>query len=304
MKVNIKQDKSIYSINIKDGIFIWKHQLWLKSRRLLRLGKRIAIYMKNLYPVYLFALIFVILIIPVGIKLEKYTTWESGIWDMRFFLLTSLFITLFSIIYTSEVKRHEILKRQNDMYNDFLYECEVFIQSLCQSIGFYYSDQIFTTDKHSEAFTQELNKFSQLPYSYGSQNILQRLPKYMNEKTYFVLSSERFEFHIYEIYNYLGKDPIIGYKEYGDRRRFLDLIPHLNNERLIIQNIQNSQFKSEIIEFLNSELFWNIFYALASLRRPWRWDYERNQLIRRILVMKGKIISDTYDYTNHWLLKI
>lgn len=298
MRVKIRQDKSVYSINIHDGVTIWRHQIWLKSRRILRLLKRIITYMRRLSVVFIIALIFIVVIIPAGIKLEKYDSWVNGFWDMRFFLLTSIFITLFSTIYASESKRHEILIRQNNMYNDFLYECDLFIASLCEIVGFEYSDSIFITEKHSLIFLDILKNNEHNCNDFVS--LSRNRHELFDRKLYFLSILRRFEVHVKEIYSYVTNEKIIGYCEYKDRRRFIDIFPQLFNVQIAINNATDEDLIKEITEFLHSSIFWDIYYALASMRRPWRWDFARNQEIRQLLIIKGEMIKGFYDFTRLW----
>lgn len=85
-------------------------------KRILRFGKRIIWYMKDIIPIIMCGIIFELIVIPIGLFLNKYKSWIDGIWDLRTFLLTSVLIAIVLKIYSSESERHKSLTKQYEIY--------------------------------------------------------------------------------------------------------------------------------------------------------------------------------------------
>lgn len=96
-------------------------------KRILRFGKRIIWYMKDIIPIIMCGIIFELIVIPIGLFLNKYKSWIDGIWDLRTFLLTSVLIAIVLKIYSSESERHKSLTKQYEVYESFKYASQRFV---------------------------------------------------------------------------------------------------------------------------------------------------------------------------------
>lgn len=130
--MKIKCYESIYKTDIKTGLFIVGQTFWLKKQRLLRCGKRIFRYVMQQWIVLLCAIFFTLLTVPIGIEIGKYLTWIDGVWDLKLFYLTSIFIVSLTSIINSEKARHETLVSQYNTYSSLIFESENFIHNFCK----------------------------------------------------------------------------------------------------------------------------------------------------------------------------
>src|SRR5699024_6647751 len=149
--------KSIYKINFKDGLCVFKHVLWLFTRRWLRLLKRIAIRSKVVFLVGVIAIIVSMLtIIPFGYSINEYNSFYDVLWDMRLFLLTSFFIVLANLNINEEKKRREGLQSLFNTYTSFMYDTEDYIKEILKLINLFYQENIYLTEESYEKFEKLL----------------------------------------------------------------------------------------------------------------------------------------------------
>ena len=115
--------------------------------------------MKKYIPIILCVTLFEVIIIPIGIQLEKYESWIDGFWDLRNFMLTSLMIATVIGIIDSESKRHKVLLKQYETYERFKYNSEQFVCSLCEVANFQSDMNIFLSEKNFDMFYQKLIEY-------------------------------------------------------------------------------------------------------------------------------------------------
>ena len=106
------------------------------SKAYFKVWKKISCLFEKIYPIILCVTLFEVIIIPIGIQLEKYESWIDGFWDLRNFMLTSLMIATVIGIIDSESKRHKVLLKQYETYERFKYNSEQFVCSLCEVANF------------------------------------------------------------------------------------------------------------------------------------------------------------------------
>lgn len=140
----------------KNCIELIIQKLQLRVRRTLRFGKRLVVYLKKYIPIILCVTLFEVIIIPIGIQLEKYESWIDGFWDLRNFMLTSLMIATVIGIIDSESKRHKVLLKQYETYERFKYNSEQFVCSLCEVANFQSDMNIFCQKKILICFIKNL----------------------------------------------------------------------------------------------------------------------------------------------------
>ena len=138
VKIFVIYKKSIYKINISDGIFIIRQTLWLLRRRVLRFIKRVLLRSTNIIIVLLCAVLFSLLIVPIGLHLEKYNNWYETFWDLRIFFLTSVLIVFVTTNMNEEKKRREGLGNQYFTYSSFMSVSESYIKDLLTLINMAY----------------------------------------------------------------------------------------------------------------------------------------------------------------------
>lgn len=154
--VYVKYQNAIYKINVKDGLFIISQQLWLFFRRFLRLSKRIVYRSTDTFIVIITAILFSSIIIPIGLFINEYEKWYDAIWDMRTFILTSVFVVLVSSNINAERERRQSLYKQFDNYSAIITSTEFYISDLFSIMGLGYERNIFLTDNHIDDFKDTL----------------------------------------------------------------------------------------------------------------------------------------------------
>lgn len=270
MKIKYKND--IYQVNIKDYLLIKKEQAILTIKRLWRYFKRVYSSMQSLFIIFVFTLIYLIVIYLIGKLNYKYSTFLDAIWEFKEYFLSTFIIT-FAIDFSSkEQQRHKNLINQQYMAEDVVEKSNEIIRTLLKFIGYEYQEDIFLTENHRKYLEDILTHFKCSSTIKVQQVEIEELRITINEMTNLLqLVCQGIKQNQYIISNY---DEISGIDLCNNIRQTLNtVINEINKES------KNEQLKKEIMEL--SE---NLLFVCGLLRRPWRWDYNRDQKIRKILL--------------------
>lgn len=282
-----------YKINIKDGKFILSQQLWLITRRFLRFFKRIALRSTNTIIVIICAILFAFIIIPIGLFLDEYDNWYDAIWDMRTFLLTSVFVVLISTNINAEKERRRTLNTQFETYTMFVFRTESYIEDLLLLTGSEFAKDIFLTERHFDDFNVDLASLKQKEYlsqtKFEKKEIIELIS--LHQK-YLMSVNNTLDFIYYFDNLELHKDTM--------RQSIEDGLSTIEKEMLILKHASESYTYGELIEYVTNSLNYQSS-IIAELRRPWRWDHNRNMEIRNRLFTKGKPVTDIFDSNEYWL---
>ena len=295
--INIIYKRATYVINIKEGIHIVLNEMWLINRRFLRLGKRLLNYSKFIFLILFCLVIFTLGVIPLGLIFHKYTNWYDGIWDLRMFFLTSIVVVYVTTVINNEKKRKNILINQFNIYLELKFIAEGYLGVLCKNIGFTYDEDILLTSIHCDTFLEKMQGY-QIETSHECfDDSFDEIPSYITKKDIFIMYSNRLLKVLREYKSYVSLDTIIGFDSYT-KERFDSCINKIENEIYITDKINIENFEYELKSYIYS-MTYPIFLVLVEMRKPWRWDYERNKKIRNILREKAICIKE-YDKTNYW----
>ncbi len=298
--MKVRYNRCWYEINTKDAFWILGQELWLANRRLLRGFKRIFIYSKQLWIVVFSAIVFSAAILILGFSLEKYDTLYDGLWDIKLFFFSSIFIVLFGNIVSSETRRRQLLKIQHLKYISFLFESDQYIISLCRIGGFEYESDIFLTEEHLNRFTEVLESHIRL----GSMVKVDSnyLPKHMDEKIFMKSICDSYFNKLQEIKNYMNSGDLVGSDNYYARSYIDYPLDEIRSEKIIIDSLTDTELEREALGFAN-HISALLIHVIPQLRRPWRWDFARNQNIRRLLKNKGVHIGREFDRNEYWQIE-
>lgn len=293
LKIIVPYKKSLYKINIVDGIFIFHQIIWLLVRRGLRLLKRVFSRSLNIVVVVICGILFSLLVIPLGISIDKYNTWYDGLWDLRTFILTSVLIVFVNNNISEEKGRNEALQKQYFTYHSFMFDTEKYIEDLLDAAGCSYQvSSIFLTENKLELFKRELAVLpcSEFALNRHSFNHIEINLVSLNKKQINYLSN---------LLNYINVTDKLVFNKNSCRQWILEAINTIENENLKIKNYENHYEPDDIKNFINKCLV-DYIYIIAELRRPWRWDHHRNMKIREKLLYKGKIVKGIDGSNSYW----
>ncbi|NLE04272.1 MAG: hypothetical protein GX638_05640 [Crenarchaeota archaeon] len=83
-------------------------------------------------------------------------------------------------------------------------------------------------------------------------------------------------------------------------RSYIDYpLNEIRNERIIVDSFNVTELERQSLEFAN-HISGLLIHVIPQLRRPWRWDFERNQSIRQRLRNKGEHIGGEFDWNKYW----
>lgn len=266
----------------KNCIELIIQKLQLRVRRTLRFGKRLVVYLKKYIPIILCATFFEVIIIPIGIQLEKYESWIDGFWDLRNFMLTSLMIATVIGIIDSESKRHKVLLKQYETYERLKYKSEQFVCSLCEVANFQSDMNIFLSEKNFDMFYQKLIEYMEQDLPKIQQKVIsdiflnystKELSRELAIKMYF----EQYSRALNNVNYALLTNEFIGPIEHAIEQ--IDSIHNeLQMERLLIEEQKSCYTDIQLLKFVDG-ISRVIYPAIADLRHPWRWDIGKNNKI-------------------------
>ena len=302
-KIKVKYKTGTYSINSFYGLVIMIYQLKLLVRRSLRFAKRIVIYSYPILLVVLCFIIYLIIITPIGIITNKYNNLFDSFWDSKQFLFSSIIIVFITNIITSEKKRHKTLEWQFSFYLNTKYLFNDFIEKFinCVSTGTFYESHyydFFLTERHYEILKKIINKNLNINIdknkdSYYMWNDINSYN--VNKIDYLKIILNDFKNETNNIKNTLLNHDIIGFKNES-----YDSLSNIQKELEKITIILNSKkIDSENITIFINEIIYPMYYFIASIRRPWRWDTKDDIKICEILNSKGFLI-DGFDYNEYF----
>lgn len=273
------------------------HRIFLMNRRLLRLCKRIIIYLKKYIPIIICVIAFEMIVIPFGIGLEKYDSWIDGFWDLRNFMLTSIIISVVVGILSAETKRHKELVKQYRVYESFKYASENFINSLCRIADVEIERDIFMSENKFDSFYKELEEEMKntLPGIKNKTVVEEHLLYSTKELSRTIAIKLYFEHYFRELEN-VNKTLLI-HEFIGTIDHAIEQVDYIYNEmqaeRLLMEEQSMCYTDIQLLKFVDC-ISRVIYPAIADLRRPWRWDQERNNKMTEIIA-KYKITERTYD---------
>jgi len=266
----------------KNCIELIIQKLQLRVRRTLRFGKRLVVYLKKYIPIILCVTFFEVIIIPIGIQLEKYESWIDGFWDLRNFMLTSLMIATVIGIIDSESKRHKVLLKQYETYERLKYKSEQFVCSLCEVANFQSDMNIFLSEKNFDMFYQKLIEYMEQDLPKIQQKVIsdiflnystKELSRELAIKMYF----EQYSRALNNVNYALLTNEFIGPIEHAIEQ--IDSIHNeLQMERLLIEEQKSCYTDIQLLKFVDG-ISRVIYPAIADLRHPWRWDIGKNNKI-------------------------
>ncbi|MBS4212854.1 hypothetical protein [Neobacillus rhizophilus] len=295
----VRYKKSTYQINLRDGLYILGQMLWLLSRRILRGLNRVLFRSRNLIIVSVCAVIFSLVIIPIGLMMEKYKTWYDALWDLRTFFFTSIFIVFVTTNVNEEKRRREGLRKQFEIYSGYSFYAEWYLNRLVQLVGIPSSEKIFLTDRDLKNFQKavsEIHQASEFAFS-GLDN-----KRYKSLHVYLIAIHKKQLSHLSDVLYFINSANSDSLEMHRDqaRRWILSGIDIIEEEILLIENLHDNYTPQDLIRFVQNSLTHNL-YIIAELRRPWRWDHQRNMEIRKKLTSNGQHIKGMYDTNQYWM---
>lgn len=283
----IKYKYSKYRLNWKDALYIKYLQYRSLGGRILRLIQRICKSILEQSIVFIGAIVFLAVATPIGYQMGIYKNWYDGIWDLRGFILSSIFILVFGNVINNEKTRHKILEDQLDLYDMITDESNQFMDELCRLVGIQSNYNAFFTYSHAKKLSLQIknSKFESVVDNRQKlkcicNNYLAIIYEYNK-----ILMSKHF---IVEGRGY------IGYLKSDFAKKIEDFL-------IEIDGADNDELDNITIRFVN-EIVEHIYFNISRIRYPWRSHFARDENIRNLL-KRGKCLTDI-DQSGRWSEKI
>lgn len=258
----------------------------LITKRFLRLGKRISIYLKKYIPIIICVIGFELIVIPLGMHLGKYTSWVDGFWDLRNFMLTSIIISVFTGVLNMEITRHKKLVEQYWAYQDFKFSSKEFVKSLCGIANVNVEMDMFLSEEQYDLYQETLvkeieNSQNGIKFEVVDCKKLFGCEKKLSRQKAIILI---FEQYYRELVN-LNKTLLLSEFE-GSIEHAMQQIDYIYNElkveEFILEENKKGYTDKDLLKF-SLGIAGTIYCAIADIRRPWRWDIVINQKMDEII---------------------
>jgi hypothetical protein len=201
-------------------------------------------------------------------------------------MLTSLFISVVVGLLTSGQKRRSELLFQYNAYEEFKYASEYFIMALCNAANYKIDGNFFLTETQFDSFYVNLKtKIDDLDKSISLTVIEDEHFLYSTKEiprlTYIIINISRYYRSIDRLNNYLVNHNFIGSIDHAiDQLNYI--FDEIEAEQLLIDTLKDSYTDTQLLKFVDA-ISRCILPAIADIRRPWRWDIERNEQIKAII---------------------
>ena len=239
--MKVKYRSGYYNLSFKNKIQYNKKRIYLFYKRVIRFIKRVLKYNINLLWILVVFIIFMLILIPIGISLDKYNSIFDGIWDFRNTILTTFVIAFFVNTITTEKQRHANLKKQYDIYYSLETITENFINELLKMIGYTYDFGIFIDEDNTDYFLEKLDKIEEYNWN---------IPDNIEIKEYLIYFINNYIINISYETNKMDNNDVIGIDEYD----FNYLLDCFNKKILIIKYMNDSELDEDFIKKYIAEI--------------------------------------------------
>lgn len=261
-------------------------RVYLMLKCILRFGKRIIWYMKDIIPIIMCGIIFELIVIPIGLFLNKYKSWIDGIWDLRTFLLTSVLIVIVLKIYSSESERHKSLTKQYEVYESFKYASQRFVCSLCRIVEIEINHDFFGTDTGFDDFYETIKEKLECCFPEIQNEIIEddyllystkKIPREVVIKIYF----KQYLRELDNVNNLLYAENFIGPMEHAVEQ-INYIYNELQAEECVVEEQASNYTDIQLLKFVDV-ISRCIYPAVKDLRHPWRWDFKIREKMCQII---------------------
>lgn len=280
--------KCRYTVPALIGLEIWKNEIWLFRRRLLRAARRYLKYVKSIVISSIIAVVFIFAFYKIGTAIGKYESILGPIWDMKVFILSTIVLVYLNTLCTKEIERHSALKKQYDKNCTYEIEIQQCLEQLCDLIGIKLEFRVFLTKQNE-------NKFISIIHDRRDD----KTPLSENKKVHEIL--DNLDAAVDLVSKYFTPNMLVNSCDYDAfSYAVFDIQKFIRGERLNLDN-ENSINVSTIVALMQS-IESNCYHSIAILRRPWRAqnDFPKDQRIRELLHEHGKMTAGLFDTTEYW----
>lgn len=288
IKLKVIHDFEIYNVKIKCYPKIIYYKLILKWRKIIRLIKRMRKYLQDIIPITIITIIAMGIIIPIGIKINKYTDIYSGIWDLKSLLLSPIIIVYFVNMINNERNRRKKLRMQYNMIAIIEIKIEKYIKKIEKHI---YQFNVFEkvnpimSWKHYEEYTRRLHKKIDTRRKKIDKHKAKEL--FIGYTKILLLKLEKLEDSINELEI-----------EYSDNGFLFRYLLNITEEEIeFLEESNNVNINNKITDTYISIIRYSLYF-LKELRYTWERDMLIDNKIKKILVKKGQK-NDSKYFTNY-----
>ncbi|MBQ2916703.1 MAG: hypothetical protein IJE59_00750 [Clostridia bacterium] len=279
IKIQIMHDFEIYTIKIKYCFKIIYYKLILKLKKTIRLIKRMIKYLQDIIPITIITFIAISVIIPIGIRTNKYIDIYSGIWDLKSLFLSPIIIVYFVNMINNEKSRRKKLRMQYNMIAIIEIKIEKYIQKIEKNI---YDCNVLEkinpiiSWEHYEEYIQKIykkinSKGRKLTDKHKAKELFVQHTKTL------LLKLEKLEDSINELEIEYSQNEFLFRYLLNTIEEDIEILEDSNNVNI------NERITNTYVDIIRDSL-----YFLKELRYIWEKDMIIDNKIKNILVKKGQ----------------
>lgn len=271
-KMKLKRYNYIYKLNIIDWIKVKFYQSILLLKRIKRQLLLIKKHFKATIIATILLFFYILIIYFSGIKLCYFENFYDAIWDARELIFSFLVLSIFIPYYDASKKRKTELKSQYFDYTELYIKCDYIMYLVISGFTKRKHNCIFISKEKNKKFENHFFKkeYKKFHITEEERNEIISWLDSLNTTIYKILEKLRHN-------HYVGVD-----NTYGDNvevENFNYLLDSINNFKQTLLSIENGH---EVITSLKEFNKYSI-YCIDMIRRPWRWDYNLNMKINKII---------------------
>lgn len=280
LRWKVKYKHSIYSVNFVDKI---KIELIKAVLILKRIKRRVYIFVPKNIVLYLILtlcwIFFGIATYQIGIEYKEPDTYtvKDVIWDLKNSYFTSVILALFIAGYSQSSGHRKRMEIQHEFYTNIMEKFELLFSpfigdEVCYYMPFYNDLCLNSTLEYVEQCNMEELAIQEDEFVGILETILDQISKIEQE---------------------MRNNNIIGMHKH-DLEVDIEIVRHLL-KHMIREGASSEQVKDNV-----RDLAIKLYYIIADIRRPWRWDVENNNKILKILANYNENdIKNDFYYRMH-----
>jgi hypothetical protein len=234
-----------------------------------RFVKRLFKYLNSVLYALIIILLYITLIYFIGKKLGFYNSLFDTIWETKNTIVSSIIIVYISNVIKNEKDRNDVLKKQFAFYGSIYFITDNIMAAVSGLIdcphNYYY---LMYQDIYDEFRNYVMNYNFNTTFSKTKLNNFRRQYKEalsdLNTITYKLNSI----------------DLIASDMDYSQLKKYIKKIANILHK--IESNVVTGKvdtLKDDILTLCDE-----LYYLVAELRKPWRWDLKRDNEIRKLLI--------------------
>ena len=234
-----------------------------------RFIKRLFKYLNSVLYTLIIICMYITIVYLVGKKMNLYDTFFDTIWETKNMIVTSIIIVYVSNVIKQEKDRNQALKKQFAFYGSIYYIADNIIGAVSGLIDCPHNYYYLMYQDIYDGFRDYV-----MNYNFNTVFSRSKLNNFRKQYREALYDLNTITYRLNSI------DLIASDMDYSQLKTY---IKRITNQ---LHKIDSDSKAGTVITMKNDILALcdELYYLVAEIRRPWRWDLKRDNYIRKLLV--------------------